>query len=384
MQRFHGDLNEQQSDIGFVGDVIEFVGDTAESIGDGLVDVVKAIPGGEWIIDGVGTVTGPIGDFAKGPLRDFAKTGVGEVVFRAFSVTVGNMLYMVPVVGFSLGFLAWSIPGLAKGERIDAALVKEFAYRVEYVASIFAGKVGGEVAKSTVGKQMSEQLVKATQTLKAEADKAGINIQQLASSANITPTKLAAQLGIRPDVAAYAIAWAKGASEEYIAKIGKMYDPETGKPVQTFGKVVQNTGKLSPCEALKRAKASKASPAIIKALEAKCKASMKSAMISAPSVALARTPLTAPIQTLAAKAAVTQAVQATEPDVQNQQLQDSAVQAVDSSSTKKSIIAGVAGTLVGTGGALLAGLSTTIAAPVGLGFGAGSAIVTKLLTRAKK
>lgn len=52
-------------------------------------------------------------------------------------------------------------------------------------------------------------------------------------------------------------------------------------------------------------------------------------------------------------------------------------------STKLGIAVGLGTAVVGVGASLLAGLSATVAAPVGIGFGVGSGLVTKVLADRK-
>lgn len=231
---------------------IAAVVDVATSAVDGAVDVatsvIDAVPGGSFIKDGVNTVTGPVGDFIKGPLRDFSRTGVGEVVTRAFSVAVSSAAYMLAPgigpfvfawVGPTLAFAAFSIPGLAKGEPFDEALVKEFAWRVAYVVGMFSKQAGEEVAKY-LGPLMSKQLTKALdegkRILKEKFPgvdgeelfrQAGITPESVAESWGLTPRQLAAKLGIREDVAAAAVAWMRR-DPKLLERI-KGFDPITGK-----------------------------------------------------------------------------------------------------------------------------------------------------------
>lgn len=233
---------------------IEAVADVATSAWDGATDVVTSVidtvPGMNLVADAVDEVTGPVGDFVKGPLRDFSRTTVGEVIMRAFSVAVSmTAFYLTPAlgpytfawIGPSLAFAAWSIPGLAKGERFDEAMVKEFAYRVAYCVSIFSKEAGEAVAKA-LGPTLSTQLQKALDYGKDVVQKKfpglnmeealgqlGITPESVLENMGLTPSQLAQRLGIREDMALMALAWMKR-DERMLANV-KNYDPITGRNI---------------------------------------------------------------------------------------------------------------------------------------------------------
>jgi len=419
-------------DLDFITDPLEDIG---SSIIDRLGDVVRVIPGSEWVIQGVNTVTGPIGDFVEGPLRDFAKTAVGETIIRAFSVMVGYGLAVLPVVGYTLSFLTWSIPGLARGEEFDTAMVNEFSYRVDKVVQYFAGDVGKQAnaeLKQYYNDLMSEQLQNAIESIDVTAKSMGISPNQWLAQTGMTPKRLAAELGIREDVAAYGIEWFRGQSKAALEAIKNQYDIKTGAKFLTLGKASTSTGTrapIDPCVALANAKRDGQSKAIIDALTKKCvesktmgladtitsalKSQTVNPLVSSQSSTLGKTgasgtsgknpcqlyeaakaqrlsaavlsslktkcdaysaEMAAKQSTLAASMAVNVMPSAMGP----------AADAADSSeSNKKSAVAGIVSGFVGTGGALLAGLSAPVAIPVGLGFAAGGAIATKLLSRRK-
>lgn len=365
-----GSNDDESSEFGGfdpLGAVVDVTTSVVDKTKDVVSSVVDRIPGNEYLKDAADVLTGPVKDFVNGPLKDFANTGVGETVVRAFSVTVSMaVVAFTPViagytlwwVGPTLAFLAWSIPGLARGDAFDQAMAKEFAYRVAYVISIFSKEVGEEVAKK-LSPMLSEQLTKGTQAVLDEVkDKvkfpdmpAGLNIQQAINqklletiradpnSLKLTFQQLAAKCNIREDVAAFALAMVK--HEQPPAMIH--FDPKTGKrrpmPKTAVGKMHINRKVGKPLTKFHM-------PASI-----------------APS-------------TLAAQAAT--ANPATE------QLAAASADQAGSKSTKKSIWAGLGGTLLGTGGAFIAGLAAPIAIPVGLVLGAVAGGATKLVTRPKK
>lgn len=208
-----------------VGFRIPIISDVAEAIADVATSVWDRIPGSEWVGNAIDTATGPIGDFMKGAFREFAKTGVGETVIRAFSIAAQQALYVVPVVGGALAFATWSIPGLAKGQAFDEAMTKEFVYRCEQVGQYFAGKVGAQAAKEATA-AMGQQFAAATQKLSEAAKKVGAPLEQAVKSLGVTPEQVASELGIRADVAAQAIGWAAG---QAVPRLEQAFDLGTGE-----------------------------------------------------------------------------------------------------------------------------------------------------------
>jgi hypothetical protein len=350
------------------GNVFEDVGDAISDGVDAVGDVVTSIPG-------VKQVAGAVDDFVSGPMRDFARTGVGEVIFRAASVALQSATFAIsPLAGQTIGYLAWAVPGLARGEKVDEAFTKEFIYRVEYCASFVAGKAG-EAAGKALSQVMAKQLAEGASTIIDMGKKAGlvptnplsfmqaaidktVNVPSLVKKLGLTAKSLAAKAGIREDVAAYLLGWVNGMSQSQLNALSKQYDPETGKAKGlTLARRPVTTTK-TPIRALPM------------------KTSSPISVLANPSVAKA-------ISTLAGKTAVTQATAAVEPDSTNAQLIETAKSAEAARSTKLGIAAGLGGAVVGTGAALLSGLSATIAAPIGVGFGIGSGLVTKILSSKK-
>lgn len=346
-----------------LGAVVDVTTSVVDKTKDVVSSVVDRIPGNEYLKDAAGVLSGPVKDFVNGPLKDFANTGVGETVMRAVSVSVSMAtVAFTPViagytlwwVGPTLAFLAWSIPGLARGDEFDQAMAKEFAYRVAYVISIFSKEAGDEVAKK-LSPMLSEQLQKGTQAVldqikdqvKLPPYLSGPQINEFLlkqlradpNSLKMTFQQLAAKLNIREDIAAFALAMMK---HENVPDMNN-FDPKTGKrkamPKTAVGKMKINRQVGKPLTKFHM-------PASI-----------------APSTLAAQTATVEPASQELAAASEAQA---------------------GSKSTKKSIWAGLGGTLIGTGGAFLAGLAAPIAIPVGLVLGATAGGVTKLVTRPKK
>lgn len=436
-----------EDEFGFIDDVADFVSDRVDDVGDVassaidmLGDVVKAIPGGEWVIDGADAVGGVVGDFVKGPLRDFSRTTVGEIVVRAFSIMLQNAAYLVPYVGYTLALMTLSIPGMAKGDRFDKAFIDETAYRIEKVIEYFAGDAGGALtdeAKKYYNETLSDEIRNGVDAILASAESMGISPKDWIVKTNMTPEKLASAIGTREDMAAMALDWVNGDAHKLKEVNSGEYDLATGKRIKRLGKrklpvagAKKSTGPVDPCVSLANAKRMGQNKAIIDALTKKCqhyrqtKAGASMNMVSTALKALTAKPTLGKRKTPtgksagpstrnpceiyeAAKAAGQKPVilAALKPKCDAYAAEQAAKAATLAASTavttapvdmapatesvfnsetnQKSAIAGVISGAVGAGGALLAGLSAGIAIPVGLSFAAGGAIATKLLSKPK-
>lgn len=87
----------------------------------------------------------PLRDLVEGPMRDFARTTAGKIVFRALatSLTGGTAAWLGP----QLATIWWTVPGLARGEDFVTAWTAEFAHRVEQTAQLAGGEAGRQLAK---------------------------------------------------------------------------------------------------------------------------------------------------------------------------------------------------------------------------------------------
>lgn len=403
-------------------DPIDTLSDGVDAVGDVASSVVEAVPGGQ-------LVTGAVSDFIEGPMRDFARTPLGETIFRAASIVASQSLYVLPMIGYTVGFLAWSVPGLAKGEKFNEALAKEFVYRVEYVASVFAGKAGGDAVKNGVNKMMGNQLDRAVTAVQDMASRAGITPQALIAKTGLNPAGLAKYLGVREDIASYAIEWFNGQNPKMFALINQAYNADgTMKEAVRKAMATMTYSPDSPCgklDALRKQGYSETSSVpvmrqVFMAQKALCEEAQLNAAIraandpnagntlgkrikealdpnrkvptpcesyenakragqSAAIIAALKTKCDAYSAEMAAKQATLAA--STAVSTAPVAMADATTASYESETNKKSAIAGVVSGFVGAGGALLAGLSAGIAIPVGLSFAAGGAIATKLLSK---
>jgi hypothetical protein len=185
--------------IGWFGeDIVDGVEDIATSAFD---DLKKTVPG-------FSELAGLVDDFASGPVRDFARTGVGRVFLSAVASTLTGGL--VPFLGPQLATAAFALPGLARGDDFVTAWTQEFTSRVKQTAQI--------VGSDAVGPLWKDQLEKANAFIAAH----GIDLTQIDFRA------LAEAAGIREDLAAWLIAGAAGELDLFQPNA---YDPVTGKHV---------------------------------------------------------------------------------------------------------------------------------------------------------
>jgi hypothetical protein len=242
-------------------DIGEVVDDVTRPMGKAVSDVFDAIPGSEWVKD-----------FTNGPLRDFAKSSVGTVVLRALATTLTGGL--ASAMGPQLASVAWSMPGLVRGEPFDEAYWKEFSWRAE--------KTAQAVGTDAAGKALSEMLKRTSDQLMDQAKATFPNLpldqglKRLVETTGLTPEKLAAQLGVRPDVAAAAL---NLILREFKFPTDK-YSFETGQPLRVLSSLGSTphapydyTGVVKPtvnCPQWQAAMAMGLSPVVLNALSRKC------------------------------------------------------------------------------------------------------------------
>lgn len=155
--------------IGWVGsDVWDAAADVVSSVWD-------RVPGSE-LVD----------DFTGGPLQDFANTAVGKVILRAIATSVTGGL--APVLGPQLATVAWTIPGVLRGEPWDEAWLLEFNHRAEAAAQQLGGEAG-----AVFGQQLGAALSRIRSAFPE------------GSPVTWAAEQLARELAIRVDVAALAI-----------------------------------------------------------------------------------------------------------------------------------------------------------------------------------
>lgn len=197
-----------------------FVDDAADWVGDRLSDawdVVDGIPGFRELGEGTKAVF-------KGPLRDFAKTGLGQTVLRAMTtVAMGPIGW---VAGPWAMMIAASLPGVARGDSFEEALFSENLWRLSKTAEILGSDYAGELV-AQYGAAL-EELKRRAREVAPDLDVPAA-LQELATRAGVDPEsyarKLAAALGIREDMAAQAF--------EMLARVRffrpENYDEATGK-----------------------------------------------------------------------------------------------------------------------------------------------------------
>ncbi len=208
-------MNRRRPHLGVGGwfdDVVDWSEGAAEDATNAVVDVVTSVPGvdeGVSSVEDAASFLGSLPGFeqAGGLLQDFARTPYGRVALTALSTNLTGGL--APIVGPQLATVAFSLPGVLRGEKFDEAWVNEFAMRVQRTAAILGADFIDEV--------FMPQFTAAMQELAAN-----FNLGDLATW---TTQQLADRLHIREDVAAYALSlWNRTGPPNKDA-----YDPETGK-----------------------------------------------------------------------------------------------------------------------------------------------------------
>jgi len=423
-----------QSDFGSWG-IIDWVedraSDAADAVGDLATSVWDRIPGSGVLGDGVKALV-------TGPLKKFANTGVGEFLLNAMAASVGNaghvagLASFMPIIGPAILISSAAIPGIAQGKSFSESLAQGWAWRLQTAAQIAGPQVAAKFGElvGEAGKKLTEQ----AKNLFPDVDPQ-VAIDKLASmgidgqkaidkgitelQAQGIPTTEAdavkwamgesAKLGVRADALLQAVDLNSGTSyfnlESWDISNGTYKKPlpqVTGPAIKSFGskagvvlssapKTITSFGKKTmptPCEEYAAMqKTVNPNKAVLAALKSRCEASKFKGVIKPPLASAAASPLASTASTIAAKAAISAAAAAPPEDSGGSTVAPPILQTAqktsDSRSTKLGIIAGIAGTAVGAGGSLLAGLSYAVAAPVAIGFGVGAGVGTKLLTRKK-
>jgi hypothetical protein len=204
--------------------------DVADAVGGALKDawdVFDDLPVLEQLGDGVKAVV-------TGPLRDFAKDSIGQTVLRAMATAVSGGVGLAlmgagPFQVFAMAS-AHALPGMARGDSFEEALLTENLWRLEKTAEL----LGPDVAS-----QLPDQWRDAIDELKARAAAALPDlalpeaVSELAARAGVDPEtyarRLAAEMGIREDMAVQAL--------EMVGRINLMdqgsYDLATGRRLLT-------------------------------------------------------------------------------------------------------------------------------------------------------
>lgn len=138
-----------------------------------------------------------------GPLRDFARTGLGQTILRAMTtVAMGPIGW---VAGPWAMMVSASLPGIARGDSFEEALFSENLWRLSKTAEVLGTDYAGELV-AQYGTAL-EELKKRARAVAPDLDVPDA-LQELASRAGLDPEayarKLAASLGIREDMAAQA------------------------------------------------------------------------------------------------------------------------------------------------------------------------------------
>lgn len=286
------------------GSVFDDIADVATSVtdraGDALSsawDVVDGVPGFKQLGEGTKAIF-------TGPLRDFAKTTVGQVVIRALSSTLmgasaglAGLTFVGPALALSANTVALSMPGLVRGESFWKAYFNEGIWRVKETAKIAGGEVANKLLDSA-----KEELGSALKSVQGVLDKSFNSIEMLSVNAALstgtplskflTPEALAMKLGI-PSLSVDDLAKKFGIQVINAAILQhylypekwpyfpspSSFDPITGKqkPGIALGRrpVSSTPSTQTPCESYDIAVKNKFPQATLDVLKKKCEAYQK-------------------------------------------------------------------------------------------------------------
>ncbi len=163
-------------DVPVVDDVGDFVTDTVSSVWD-------RIPGSNLIDDATRSLV-------EGPMRAFAKTGVGEFTLNVIAANAAQIGGMIPLIGPAIIISTAAIPGLLKGDDMAKSLIQGWAWRIQTAAQILTPMVAAKFGEWTgkAGEAITDAAKKAfpdvdaKEAVKQLADK-GINTEKLSREA---------------------------------------------------------------------------------------------------------------------------------------------------------------------------------------------------------
>lgn len=162
-------------------------------------------------VDDLSFLPSPVRDVLTGPVRDFAKSDVGMVVFRAMSTA--GYFGLVPLLGPQLAAIAFAWPGLLRGDDFDKAWVTEFSWRLDKTA---------EVGGAELQLELQNQFARVVDGLRAKLAVGDTAILEWSVA------EVARYFEVREDAAAEALALVKRAPELLEAFD---FDPRTGRGV---------------------------------------------------------------------------------------------------------------------------------------------------------
>jgi len=207
----------------FGSDVLDFVTGKAGDVVDSLETFAANIPGAPALAKAL-----------TGPVRDFANTAPGRILFSAIATSLTGGL--APILGPQLATVAWSLPGLARGQDFVTAWSQEFSSRVKDAAAI----VGGP----TVGDLLAPQLQQLSEYIAAN----GGDLSQIVDLSDVTGSamkRLAKLSGVSDLAAATALDYARGA----VVDLLRHFNPATGNELTTIAPMLSARESVSQVEA---------------------------------------------------------------------------------------------------------------------------------------
>lgn len=171
----------------------------------GMGDIFSDIAGDlSSAVSGAVNLVPGLNNLINGPLRDFANTPTGSFILNviADNFAIATVSKLGPAIA-----AMWAIPGVARGDSFDKAIIEGTSQRLQQTAAILGVDVGPVITAQLTG--LTQQLV----------DQYGIG-QVLPSIEDI-----ANQFGVRQDIAAFA----KAQLEHLPMPSLDMFDVATGK-----------------------------------------------------------------------------------------------------------------------------------------------------------
>lgn len=177
-----------------MGDIFSDLAGDVNSVANAIGGVVMGVPG--------------VAPLVNGPLKDFANSSVGQIVLPIIANSLGGGVYQMTRFAPAM-MTVWAMPGVARGDDFDHALILATADRLKQTAEIL-----GVDVSATIMTQLQGLMGELIQQYGAQVATDLPSFQQIAS-----------QYNVRQDVAAIA----KASLEHLNLPNLNDFDPSSGR-----------------------------------------------------------------------------------------------------------------------------------------------------------
>jgi len=220
--------------VGALGDALKDPGAALQAIQNGalslttddLVTFTQKLPG-------LNFFSPTLRDFVDGPLRDFAKSDAGKFFLQANATA--DFYLLAPIVGPQLASIAFAEPSFFTGDELGQSFAKEtinrFQQAAKYLSANSIDVPDVDTSWAQIPPELQQQIASLTDTMTSQLDTANQYVEQFGAPdlEQLTVEEVSKRLGIREDVAALALAKAKGTLAALEELQNDVFDPSTGE-----------------------------------------------------------------------------------------------------------------------------------------------------------